>query len=140
MSSNLDIKFYGPSARRIADGLAREVFARLEPYKTTNHLFQFFSLITLIVAVISIVALMMFPVANSIRNPRYSSIMLAGCFITLILGAGYACLLFLKPYTTFKTRRNEIIERSVNFLLVGIIGFILFTVIGVYFRQRWLGF
>lgn len=45
-----------------------------------------------------------------------------------------------RPYCTFETRRAERRNRQFNWLVLGFLGFILFTVVGVYFRQKLLGF
>jgi len=53
---------------------------------------------------------------------------------------GFWILGKLKPYSTFDTRHNDRLQRASNWFLVALVGFLIFTVVGGYFRLRWLGF
>ena len=52
----------------------------------------------------------------------------------------YVAISALKPYSTFDTRLSKTITLVGNWLLAGTAGFVLFTVLGVSLRVKWLGF
>jgi hypothetical protein len=68
------------------------------------------------------------------------AVLLIASAVVVFLATVFGVLILLKPYTSFDTRRNETMAKRVNWILLGLLGFFLFTVLGVYFRQKIFGF
>src|ERR1051325_336428 len=134
--SQLEITTYIDPPRETALSIAGEIERRLKPYQTKNYLFDRYSKYFLISTMSFSFALVGIGQTAFIAPTKtlYISVPMAG--VTLC----WAILMFLKPYTTFRTRLNERRDYYINWLVGGTIAFILFTVIGVYFRQKIFGF
>jgi len=137
--SELKITFQGASSREFVTGLAHQIIHRLEPYKTNSRYFSITLGKFLFAAFLFAISLV------GISYGLEHSTSLAKFFLTssvsfLILVIAWVILLFLKPYSKFNTRRNEQFDKWINWVFAGVLAFILFTVVGVYFRQKLLGF
>ena len=136
LSSELSIKINGGSARENALSLSEEILRRINPYKTNNDFFSVFSPYGVLIGVVFSILWI-----GSVFNAFLSSNYILIAIIVLLLGCiGWIIFALLLPYCTFKTRRNEKLETAIKWIILGMIGFILFTVIGVYYRQKLLGF
>ena len=74
---------------------------------------------------------------------EFSAQRMQPAIILTIIGALIALYVlweWLKPYSQFQTKRNETRAKWANWLLGGVLTFLLFSVAGVFFRKRLLGF
>jgi hypothetical protein len=149
-SNQLRGSFNGNSSREVSMGLNREILSRIEPYKTMNFLFHsalfkvFNSTLFAAGAVFCVTPLLaklfgfqMSPAVTLFSNSRQS---LVGGISLFFVASFMRWLQFAKPHTTFDTAKNTKQEKTVTFILLGFVGFILFTVIGVYLRLKLFGF
>ncbi len=135
--SKLEIQYDGASAREVTAGIASEVFSILGSYETSNkwwHLFPGTITMLLIGALLTIV----FSIDKELlaKIPAVASITLGAVGVLIMLQIIPAML----PYSTFETRKNEKRKKRISWIVLGVLGFILFTVMGVYFRQKLFGF
>lgn len=138
-ATEVEMSYTGDSAREIVTGICEEIIKRTKVYETNNHLFQLSSLLLFIPILLFSVSLAL--VIGSLEHPEvYHKAVQSVSVAVLALSVGWFVLTFFKPYATFHTRRNEKLERRLNWILLTFLGFILVTVIGVYFRTRLLGF
>jgi hypothetical protein len=144
--TDIEIGFKGKSAREITTGIAAEITSILKSYKTSNywiHSSDWFAIIPGVGVIMAFVALcttILGLIAIS-EPPPFNS--LNALLLITTFGLFFSTFLILrrmKPYSVFETRLNERRQRQVNWLLLGFLGYILFTVIGVYFRNKLLGF
>ncbi len=138
-ASEINVSLVGNSAREIALSLSDEILRIIEPYKTKNYLFNPNGIHGLAVFAVTCLCAS-FLSGNELLSEPYKKFAQAVVFVAMICGFSWFILLFFKPYCTFKTALNEKRETKVKWIVTGIIGFILFTVVGVYFRQMLLGF
>lgn len=138
MFSELRISYDGPQSREVVSGLNRELMTRIEPYKTNHYLFH--SGLGHLMAM-GLVLVGLLPMLSwDQRSASVRKVMLGVFITTVFIVSLYGAMILLKPYTSFDTRRNEVNEKRANWIILGIVGFFLFTVIGVYLRQRLFGF
>jgi hypothetical protein len=135
--SQLEIQYDGNSAREVATGIASEINSIMESYKNSHKWFHLFPGTITILLLFAILAIT-FSIDKSIlaNVPAVGSVILGAVTVLVVLHV----LPLLVPYSTFETRRNERRKKQINWILLGALGFILFTVIGVYFRKRLFGF
>lgn len=139
--SNLRVRFDGNSAREVATGIAAEILSIMESYKTSNHFFHSYLGVPLVLVIFA--ALLTGFILPGIRLTPTDAVP----YLLLNLGLGAVTVLLavaagekFKPYSAFETRRNERLKKQFNWLVLGLLGFLLFTVVGVYFRQKLFGF
>ncbi|MDQ1591708.1 MAG: hypothetical protein QOG71_2335 [Pyrinomonadaceae bacterium] len=136
-ATNLQISYEGNSAREVATGISAEVISILNSYKTNNYLFQWFG------AVLSgfLTAIIIHLLAFALRIHFAYYPIIVGGFAAVCGGLlGMFFVTKYKPYSTFETRLNEKRKKQLSWIVLGFIGFILFTVVGVYIRIKLLGF
>lgn len=137
--TQVEMSYEGDSAREIVTGVCEEIIKRIKVYETNNYIFQSSSAFTVIPALFFPVSLAL--IAQILDFPgRIPKIVQPIATALLLISIGWFIVMSFKPYSTFKTRRNEIRERRLSWVLLGFLGFVLFTVIGVYFRNQLLGF
>ena len=134
--SYMKVRCDGDSAREIVLGLTAGLHNIIKPYVNRNAMFHlspgiegfiFGTMIT-----ISVVALV-FLLKGSLE------IGIVGLAIT-IMSSYFLYLKRLKPFSVFSTRRNANLHKWHIWLFWGAVGFVVFSVIGVYIRKRLLGF
>jgi hypothetical protein len=134
--NRLEIYFEGNAAREVVQGIANEILHRLEPYKTSNYLFaNLYSIgLSLLLTGVGLALLLdsKKEILPSHGKPVGASLLLLGVFL--------GSLALLRPYASFNTRRNEKIDGAVKWIVLGVITFLTFTVVGVYFRLKLFGF
>lgn len=133
---------YGDTApREIVTGIATEVLRIVGNYRTPYHLLHPGSGIRGLALLL--VAIAMIFVASALASEKNETTSLLGRQLLLLVPSTafvYLLLGRLLPYSMFETRRNESVARWGNWLLLGFLGFVLFSVVGVIFRRRILGF
>lgn len=144
--TKIEIQSYDKSAREITTGIAAEVASILNSYKTTNHWIHSSSWFEVFFGTGAIIT-SAFLIASSILVAIQAWSLpfnFVNTLLLLITAEFFFCMFFLlkrfKPYSTFETRQNERRIKQLNWILLGFLGFILFTVVGVYFRQKLFGF
>lgn len=119
-------------ARDAVHGAYEGIKRILEQYKNFNQLF-FRRGIALLIALV-------FPIALIMLIDAYkkfeSSQMLA--LATIVCFTGYFVSRWFKPYCVFPTRRNEQLQYWYKWFISGVVGFLIFTVGGVYLRKSLL--
>jgi hypothetical protein len=137
-TTTLNVSFDGNSAREITAGIAAEILSILESYKTSNHLFHSYKTYALFAACLALISIPMNILLKSQANITKNVLIFGGAGAMASLYAVF--IILFKPYSTFETRKNEKRKKQLNWVLLGALGFILFAVIGVYFRQKLFGF
>jgi hypothetical protein len=137
-STNLEVFYDGTSAREITIGIASEIGEILSSYKTPNHWLYYGQGVPFILGLSGTFSLVILALRSKVS--LVPVIFLWFILIFPIRGIVSILAAYFKPYSTFETRRNERRKKQENWLLLGIMAFILFTVIGVYLRQKLLGF
>lgn len=138
-ATEVEMSYTGDSAREIVTGVCEEIIKRTKVYETNNYIFQLgtvYAFIPLLLFIMSATLLSAMPPEPIEYRKTIETILV----VPMLLSLGWFLLIFFKPYSTFHTRQNERRERRLNWILLGFLGFILFTVIGVYFRNQLLGF
>jgi hypothetical protein len=124
VSSSVEIAYTGESARETAIEISARIDEIIRPYKTPN-LFHPNPMIFSILCT-ALVMMFSFLTGNLVTKAFRAGALLA--VPTLAIG-WYLLAGFLRPYSAFKTRRNEDFLRWHRWLTMGIIGTILFGVI-----------
>jgi hypothetical protein len=96
--SNVRMEIDGPKSRELATVMLADIKRIIEPHRTVNWLFQIHPMAVVLFVNLILGLAMMVPKAE-IKKPWL--------FAAGILTCGYIGMTFLKPYTTFHTRRNE---------------------------------
>ena len=139
-SCELEIVFDGDQSRELVAGLNTEINNRLAPHKTSNSVFDSFWTVFGPILVGSL-GFSLIVTSFSAETPDSRKKLMLTIGITLSgIAVGLAVIRLFKPYTMFETIKNSTQERRVNWVILGLIGFILFTVIGVYLRKSIFGF
>lgn len=133
-----EIWFDGNSAREVAIGISSEIVSILESYKTSSHWFHLYNgvPIALILNTVLYAILIALPGLN-LTPVSLIYLFLLGIFSGTMT---FIFIAYFKPYSTFETRRNERRKKHSTGYCLGVFGFILFTVIGVYLRLKLFGF
>lgn len=140
-NSEVRVRFSGNSAREVATGIAAEILSIMESYKTLNYLFHYLYGLPLGILVYTMIYVGM--IYAGLRPSRLDA--LSYFLVSIMSGVAGAVIGItfnekFKPYSTFETRRNERRKKQFSWIVLGVLGFILFTVIGVFLRQKLLGF
>lgn len=141
VTSELSIRFDGTSSREVATGIAAEILSIMESYETSNHWFHYvYGIPTgiFLYAVLYVSAL--FAGYKPSRQDVLTHLLVNVIIGTVLMAIGISFNEKFRPYCTFETRRNEKRKKQFNWIVLGVLGFILFTVIGVFLRQKLLGF
>ena len=133
------VQYEGNAPREFVAGLIAGIQGTLAQSRTFNSWFQVNYLVQPIIAMVSIL-MCVIAIAISLTDKKVPDIARSFFLLGSVVILGYALLGVCKPYSAFDTRRNQVLRTVSNWLLVGVAGFILFTVGGVYLRVRWLGF
>ena len=139
-TANLRVSYSDTAPREIVTGIATEILSIIGNYRTLYYLFHPGVAMTLVL--LSIVTILA-TVALALASGKGEAEMLLGKQLLLLLASTlflYLLLGRLLPYSMFETRRNESVAKWGNWLLFGFLGFVLFSVVGVIFRRRILGF
>jgi len=115
--SEFDISYTGNSAREVAIGISEEIKHRLKSYKTSNSLFHPFVYSNEVLPILSVICVVLYWLIN--YPYRY---LMAIPFIPIQV---WIYMSFLKPYSTFKTRRNETRGSALKWTVLTLLGALL---------------
>ena len=142
-NSAITIRYKGKSARQTVEGLVAEILQIVHNSRTLNSWFHYgpgvdaaFSLISIwliISSLVTYITMAFKPMPLTFEIATF--LLVAGLSVIALLAAAK-----LRPYSRFHTRKNKSLDGWVNWLLLGFLSFILFTVVGVFFRKTLFGF
>ena len=138
--AKLRISYSNRAPREIVTGIAAEILRIVGNYRTLHHLFHpGGGMVLVLLGVVTMVATAALALAS---GKDEAGILLGKELLLLLASISFLYLLLgrLLPYSMFETRRNESVAKWGNWLLFGFLGFMLFSVVGVIFRRRILGF
>jgi hypothetical protein len=135
-SSEITIELSGDSPREKAIGLQAELRALVATHATNNWIFRPTTLAASLLYVVTYLTLVAAFFAAS-QKPRAIAWTLVGTAALLLC---YWPLRGLLPYTTFDSRQARARREVAKWLLLGVLGFFLFTVAGVFLRQQLFGY
>lgn len=135
-NSEIEIKMSGEFSKETAIGIASEIQQILLSSKNWNWLFHPHPLVSGILG-----GLLFYPLVVSVIS-LFRASWVTFYFSTLInlTFLIYFYTAWVTPFINLPTRRNEAIEKQISWLVYGSIGFLLFSVIGVFFRKQIFGF
>jgi hypothetical protein len=132
--TKVEAQFDGSSAREVTTGIADHLIAILKNYESGNrwlHPSIGWGVFLITVGFFSSLFSSLPILANWLR--------IFSLLPALILLISFP-FVFLLPYSVFETKKNIRRQGRIKWLLLGMLSFIIFTVFGVYIRQKLLGF
>lgn len=132
--SKISVSYDGDSAREKVRGLLLRILEILGDYKTSNWIFH--PPVPLWVFPMTLVVVIPFIPSPNFK-PELFAIQISVFFtglIYMIFGG------ILKRYMTFDTKKNQGIRKWYDWVLAGLLAFLLFGIILTYVRQKTLGF
>jgi hypothetical protein len=136
-SSNLKINCTAPSAREIAISIGDNIFRLIESHRTYNWVFTpfKFALAPLILGIASFTLFFAF-VLLVVRQEEWLWQLISAVF----LGWIFLSSLSFRPYISFDTRRQQLLDRLWRYFSFGTIGFVIFGTLFPLFRKAIVGF
>jgi len=130
--AKLQIFLQQEGAREIVRGIHTEVKHLFKQYGNFNSLFHYW-----FIPVVAIPISMFFLLASHFTPQErlwfgFGPTILSGIYIPI---GG-----IFKPYCVFPTRQNQMLQNCFKWFVAGLLGFLLFSVVGVYFRKSLLHF
>lgn len=133
--TRMNIEVTNGSAKELATGIATRIENMLTEYRNCNYLFHIFSFqfIPMLVPPVILLFILSFFKAFPITMTYISGFLLFLLFLLIALST-------VSPYTTFDTNINQKLQGRKQWILGGMTGFFLFSVVFEYLRKKFLGF
>jgi len=135
--SYINIQYDDGCSREIANGICAELLNIANGYKNNNFIYHpnsfFDKLIPVTIGGSAPLAFFL----NNLKMPIASASILSAILV-LLLYSIFAPI--IKPYCILETRKNQEMSKFYSWLFLSFLGFLLFTVVGVFIRKKFFGF